>query len=551
VQGDHCLAHLTPDEWKREMQRLRRGAPLDARRVVFTEPLFQALLDALAHDVRGKRRAPIGEDDFGEAHFAGNADFSEAEFSSAADFSRTRFSGDADFSGVTFRDYADFAQVVFAGHANFNDTEFFGEALVGWAEFRSDADFVATQFSGYADFRSRFAEAADFKSAVFSGEAHFSGAEFSVNRPTTVDASFVEATFSGPAYFERTVFHAEARFVAARFAASVHFKTTVFTGAASFGGGEFSGEAAFEWARFVDGAWFPDQKFSGDASFGNAAFTGEAYFVDAHFLRGADFDHVEFVGDANFTRARFSGGAALLGPMVVAGALACDDAVFDEDVRLKAGAAVVSCRRTRFGGRAELSLRWAEVALDDAAFLGRSRLVGADPFPGVEDSAAQSCRADDRRLNVQERPRLLSVRGANVENLALRNVDLRACRFFGSHGLDALRVDADCTFATPRGCGEHTGAASRKSINGAHSVTTPLRSQSAVGTLRSVNRPDGFKTSTRALRRVRPASRRSIERCAKRSRTARTSPALATSTTARWKCAASGNSRSGPWARTS
>jgi hypothetical protein len=38
-----------------------------------------------------------------------------------------------------------------------------------------------------------------------------------------------------------------------------------------------------------------------------------------------------------------------------------------------------------------------------------------------------------------------------VENLALGNVDLRACRFFGAHGLDDLRIEADCEFAAPPG----------------------------------------------------------------------------------------------------
>ena len=41
------------------------------------------------------------------------------------------------------------------------------------------------------------------------------------------------------------------------------------------------------------------------------------------------------------------------------------------------------------------------------------------------------------------------MRQANVENLAVANVDLRACRFFGAHGLDQLRVEPDCDFAEP------------------------------------------------------------------------------------------------------
>jgi hypothetical protein len=33
--------------------------------------------------------------------------------------------------------------------------------------------------------------------------------------------------------------------------------------------------------------------------------------------------------------------------------------------------------------------------------------------------------------------------------LAVGNIDLRGCRFFGAHGLDQLRIEADCEFAQP------------------------------------------------------------------------------------------------------
>ena len=125
-----------------------------------------------------------------------------------------------------------------------------------------------------------------------------------------------------------------------------------------------------------------------------------------------------------------------------------DQTVFDEEVQLNAAAGRLSCRGTRFGGRADLNVRWAEVALDEATFAGRSRLAGAGPFPNIDESQARDFRVD-RNLDAQARPRVLSLRQANVENLAVANVDLRACRFFGAHGLDQLRVEPDCDFAEP------------------------------------------------------------------------------------------------------
>jgi hypothetical protein len=38
------------------------------------------------------------------------------------------------------------------------------------------------------------------------------------------------------------------------------------------------------------------------------------------------------------------------------------------------------------------------------------------------------------------RPRLLSIRRADVAGLRLADVDLRACRFAGAHNLDRLRI---------------------------------------------------------------------------------------------------------------
>jgi len=111
----------------------------------------------------------------------------------------------------------------------------------------------------------------------------------------------------------------------------------------------------------------------------------------------------------------------------VARTLFFDQTVFDEEVQLNAAAGRLSCRGTRFGGRADLNVRWAEVALDEATFAGRSRLAGAGPFPNIDESQARDFRVD-RNLDAQARPRVLSLRQANVENLAVANVDLRACR---------------------------------------------------------------------------------------------------------------------------
>ena len=281
---------------------------------------------------------------------------------------------------------------------------------------------------------------ANFHGATFTGGASFDGATF------TGDAWFGGATFTGDAWFGGATF------------TGASFDGTTFTGDARFGGATFTGGASFDGTTFTGDASFGRATFTGDARFGRATFTGDAWFDGATFTGGAWFDGATFTGDAWFGRATFTGDAwfgratfrsrVWLGPVVAAGTLSFDQAAFDEEVRLDAAAAQLSCRGTRFGGRADLNVRWAEVALDEATFVQRSRLAGVEPFPYIDDSLAQVCRVD-RRLDAQPRPRVLSVRQANVENLALGNIDLRACRFYGAHGLDQLRVEADCDFAEP------------------------------------------------------------------------------------------------------
>ncbi len=205
-----------------------------------------------------------------------------------------------------------------------------------------------------------------------------------------------------------------------------NFFGATFTGDAQFGEATFTGDVQFDGATFTGTAQFDEATFTGDVQFGEATFTGDAWFVGATFRR-----------------------RVWLGSVVAAGTLSFDRTAFDEEVRLDAATAQLSCRGARFGGRADLNVRWAEVALDEATFVQRSRLAGVEPFPNIDDSPAQVCRVDERRLDAQPQPRLLSVRQANVENLALGNIDLRACRFFGAHGLDQLRIEADCGFAEP------------------------------------------------------------------------------------------------------
>jgi hypothetical protein len=448
IQGEHCLAHLTPSEGRAEIERLRRGERLEARGVAITEELLAALLDDLASDETGSPVLPSV--DFGEAQFSGDPFFAGARFAGDAFFGQATFTGDAFFGGARFSSEAFFGGAQFSGRADFGGAQFSGRADFGEARFCSSAGFNDAQFSSDAKFGAEFASDAHFHRAHFSADARFGSARFCRK------ADLSETQFSGNAGFHW-----------AKFSRSADFRSALFSSNADFGGARFFRAAPFLGrplgaAPFAGSADFRDAHFSGGADFRDAQFCGDAEFGTARFFGDADFRKAQFGGDARFGAARFDGPAEF-GPIVVVGTFDCDSAAFADDLRVNMSASALSCCKTRFAGRTELSVRWAEVALDDAAFIGRSRLVGVGPSPdlGLDDSAVRAGRARpfyadraglvDQRLDPQEQPRLLSVRRADVENLALGNLDLRACRFFGALGLDELRVEADCEFAAPPG----------------------------------------------------------------------------------------------------
>jgi uncharacterized protein YjbI with pentapeptide repeats len=293
------------------------------------------------------------------------------------------------------------------------------------------------------------------------GSRHIKSADF---RDATLLglANFERAIFNGAARFDRAQFTGQAWFDRAQFSEDAQFEAAQFTGQAWFGLAQFSGEAEFTMAHFTSPAGFVLAQFSGNAEFGKARFSGPGLFNGAEFSGGAEFGSARFARGAEFEAAVFRE-RINFGPLLVSSTLSFDQADFDEDVELAVSASAVSCCGTRFGKAASLDVRWAEVALDDAVFRAPSRLDGVGPFPDVDDSGSR-CRADARRLEADARPRIVSLRQADVGNLTLGNVDLRACRFFGAHGLDKLRIEADCQFGEPPRGWRH-----RRSTNGSYS----------------------------------------------------------------------------------
>jgi uncharacterized protein YjbI with pentapeptide repeats len=495
----YCLAHLEqqdPEKLKGYLARLEPGASLDLRGTQLSSELLDQLLFALKTDE--KQPPTIGASRFDRVRFSGDVWFGRARFSEDVWFRRAQFSGAASFFGAQFSGTAWFDDAQFSDNAGFDD-----------AQFSDNAEFRRAQFSKGAGFR----------------RAHFSGA-----------ASFYGAQFSGDAWFRRAQ----------------------FTGA-WFGRARFSGDAEFSWARF-----------SKDAGFSWARFNGKAGFGGAQFSEGVWFDRAQFIATTT------------LGPLRTE-LLRLDHASFGASMVVEVAAVYLSMVGTRFEQEATLSVRYANVLLDRAAFAKTSSLAFVEtpflPSASLTDGQPASKQlpplpprdaldeAPLEQLDLPPRPRLLSLRRVDATNLALGDLDLAWCLFRGALNLDKLRIEGPKHFATSpktwRWTKRRTLAEEQQWRHRRH----PDQGWTPPSKEALTKEKPGCWTRRRAFVQVRrgpniqilpfplvtgsPSSRdsqcsspipitwpRCIGRCGRPRRTPSTSRAQPTSTTARWKCAA-------------
>jgi hypothetical protein len=127
--------------------------------------------------------------------------------------------------------------------------------------------------------------------------------------------------------------------------------------------------------------------------------------------------------------------------------------VFSQRVQLEAATAALCARRAKFPAGVRSRLRWASVVLDDADLAAPASLAGVPPFPDLseQEAARRWERLPPGPPAQRWRPRLLSLCRADVAGLQVANVDLRACRFNGTHNLDKLRIEGEPLFARTPG----------------------------------------------------------------------------------------------------
>jgi len=310
------------------------------------------------------------------------------------------------------------------------------ESVLNWYGQHVDPNFRAVR-EEYVDPATQrpVIEIGDFRSTVFEGPVDFS------------EVSFCDARFDG------AIFEAEANFADATFSDVACFEGVTFKQAVTFEGAVFDCPAIFEFdERSEDpaagrrrevtfGGWadFRQVQFNSGARFGGADFESRARFG------AASVGTVAAPADASFDGARFVR-ARTLGPLLVRGCLSLDRCSFEApSIRIEVSAQSLSCVRAHFAARTTMEVRYAEVSLEDTEFVVPSIVGGSsEPFHGADAGGAEF---GERRW----KPRIKSLRRANVGNLTLANVDLRQCCFVGAHNLDRLRFESvDFPHSAPR-----------------------------------------------------------------------------------------------------
>jgi uncharacterized protein YjbI with pentapeptide repeats len=310
-----------------------------------------------------------------------------------------------------------------------------GHVRLDRARFNVTAEFQYAQFNG----------AVCFDGTQFYGDAWFMGTTFNKT------ASFQAAQFSGNAQFSNAQFNGDARL------GGVWFKEARFSEMAWFHEAQLKGVAWFDRAIFNGGGWFNGTHFSKLAWFRRAQFSGHAEFSRTRFGGHAQFSGTRFGGTASFNRAQFERAEAF-GPVFISSRLDLDRATFERDILIEAVGSSLVIEGTRFAGAAVVRLRYIQVVLDGAVFTKPSTIAFApDTFKDNDLDRGVDVELFDEGPVAQveggrsSRPRLLSLRGVNVAQLTLSEVDLTACLFQGAHHLDQLRIEGARPFADSPG----------------------------------------------------------------------------------------------------
>jgi hypothetical protein len=458
--GGRCLAHLDDNEQEFLLKALAGGALLDGRGVNFSNQLLSELLGVLPR-VDGRPRIESG--DLTAATFSKGANLSGIEFGDGVRFDQAVFATRTSFAGAVFAGHTSFKRATFGTDTDFSDAAFGDDTSFAGCRFGDSARFDRTQFG----FRTSMLETnwgagASFSAATFGERARFDGSVF-MPRATFCDACFGreaslrKVEFGAKASFERASFAGEASYSGSKFGDQANFADAKFATGISFRRARFGKLASFRRAAFGDRTWFTDATFASGASFNGAVFAGRTRFNRTAFAERVDFEGTTFSGQTSFEEAMFEGRASFrlatferartFGPLLAGEALSLAQSAFLSPVRIEVSTRRLIADSARFPEGVDLRVRWADIALDQADFGAPGVIASPAALGGLKETVLSEALESGAA-----RARLVSLRGANVAQLAISGIDLGLCRFSGAHNLDQLRLEGGSIFErSPRG----------------------------------------------------------------------------------------------------
>jgi uncharacterized protein YjbI with pentapeptide repeats len=415
-------------------------------------------------DYRGTRfTGPIS---FSGLTITGRANFDEAHFDGPVDFSRVTFEADASFRQAAFTEPTGRPHDLFSASFRFTASRFLSGVDFRGATFDENVDFSETYFHSETSAGPAAGDVLAF--SVHEGGIHFSNVWFKLR------AVFNNAHFDGAMWMDAVAFDGKVEFHNTRFEDYTSFQDARFgtrepqtMQGAEFTGSTFSGNVSFQMATFIGQTDLRDVTFQNAAAFDQASFSNvtfkRAQFAGAVSFAGADFGAIRWLGTrgfgapgftdvrfestVNFVGTTFYDGAIFrgatfessspIGPLRSLDYFQLDGVICNSLVSFQIVAKKLTCTRAEFRKGVRLMVRCADVVADYAAFLEPSLLEGMPHSPGPYDpkERAGAC--------LEWRPRILSLRHANVGKLVLANVDLGSCRFMNAHGLESLRLESN------------------------------------------------------------------------------------------------------------
>jgi hypothetical protein len=333
--------------------------------------------------------------------------------------------------GATIKDDATLLATDIAGPFNAAGARFEGDLDARDVRIGGMSDLRSLEVTGRLDLRDLRAGAAVDASRLQVTDLEAATACFDA------DLSLAGARVNGRCHFARMQVVGTFKVTDARFAGECFWSEMVaqhlmgadvrFDGPANLTSLEVSGACRLSGARFEDTLWLTGAEV-GSLDLSVARFAGDLGLS------------VTAKSDVNLCEAELSKVRAL--GSVTALHLDLSRATVERHVALDARVGRLTCFETQFPQGAYVRV-WGTVDLTGARF-GAGSTVAAGTDLELRDHEAHQVEGTSD-------PRLLSVRFADVTNLAIDSLDLSTARFTGAHGLDRMRVEGDFHFAETPG----------------------------------------------------------------------------------------------------